>query len=228
MNKYENLNIHDYEDKYELADLMYTLVGKMDDESEYGSVAVYGKSEFIWDMFEIFAYEYDAKIGALDIDRYYFDDCYGAEYCLRIFDDEMMIVEPARMDSGELHYIDDIAFIYQEDCEQDMIDEALDDKAVVILFGFEDDEDEDDCDGCCEFCNRFEDKHGVKAVDKEEKKPETATTISYKINGREVDKETYIKAVEKMDEEFIDVFYDALIAKCEIMDKFNDLLSRFW
>ena len=227
MNKYEKLTIHDYEDIYELADLMNIIPKGIDDESDYGSVAVYGKSEFIWEMFEILAYEYDVKIGAVDINRFHLDDCYGAEYSLRIFDDGMMVVEPARNKDGELYCINDIAFIYQEDCEQDLINRALEDEAIVTLFGFE-----ECCGECCHECDC-----GLHKCDTDKSAVSSASTtptVSYKVNGKECSKEEYekkrneiIKDIDKFEDEFLDMFENAIRTKARIMDDFDRLL-RLW
>ena len=228
MNKYENLIIHDYEDIYELADLMNTIADSIDDESDYGSVAVYGKSEFIWEMFEILAYEYDVKIGAVDINRFHLDDCYGKEYCLRIFDDGMMVIEPARNEDGELYHIDDIAFIYQEDCEQDLINRALEDEACVTLFGFD-----EGCGECCHECDC-----DLHKCDTDKSAVSSASTTSekscYMVNGKECSKEEYekkrneiIKDIDKFEDEFLNVFSNAIKTKARIMDDFDRLL-RLW
>lgn len=223
------MNIHDYEDKYELADLMCTISKGMDNESTYGSVAVFGKSEFIWEMFEILAYEYEVKIGAVDINRDYFNDYYDAEYCLRIFDDKMMIVEPARNEDCVPYHIDDIVFFYQEDCKQDLIDCALKDDAIVTLFGFED----ECCGECCQKCDCGlhecdTDKSAVSSV------PTTSEKSCYIVNGKEVSKEEYekkrdeiIKDIDKFEDEFLDVFANAIRTKARIMDDFDRLL-RLW
>ena len=227
MNKYEKLIIHDYEDMHELADLMHTIVDSIDDESAYGSVAVYGKSEFIWKMFEILAYKYDVKIGALDINRFYFDDDYGAEYCLRIFDDGMMVIEPAKNEDGEFYCIDGIVFLYQEDCEQDLIDRALEDEACATLFGF------DECE-CCHECDCGLHKCDVAVEENKTTKPDT-TTATYLINNKPVSKDEFekeraelMKRFEKFDDDFTDMLQSSLLLQCSYRDRWNDILRLLW
>ena len=64
------------------------------------------------------------------------------------------------------------------DISQDIINYCVNEDKEVILFG-----QEDDCDGDCENCNC----HDVDT---------TTSFTSYEVNGKEVTKEEYDKAVE--------------------------------
>lgn len=97
------------------------------------------------------------------------------EYLVSVDDDGYITCVPIEdyvvLDNTDIFYID-----MDGDIKQDVIDYCVNEDKEVILFG-----QEDDCDGDCENCNC----HDV-----------STTTTSYEVNGKEVTKEEYDKAVE--------------------------------
>ena len=98
------------------------------------------------------------------------------EYLVSVDDDGVITVIPIEdfgvLDKTDIFYID-----MDGDIEQAIIDYCVNEDKEVILFG-----QEENCDGDCENCNC----HDVA---------DTSST-SYKVNGKEVTKEEYDKAVE--------------------------------
>lgn len=98
------------------------------------------------------------------------------EYLVSVDDDGVITVVPIEdfgvLDKTDIFYID-----MDGDIEQNIIDYCVNEDKEVILFG-----QEDECDGECEKCNC----HDMA----------TTTSTSYEVNGKEVTKEEYDKAVE--------------------------------
>lgn len=99
------------------------------------------------------------------------------EYLVSVDDDGYITCVPIEdfvvLDKTDIIYID-----MDGDIEQNIIDYCVNEDKEVILFG-----QEDDCDGDCENCNC----HDVAT---------TTSSTSYEVNGKEVTKEEYDKAVE--------------------------------
>lgn len=98
------------------------------------------------------------------------------EYLVSVDDNGVITVVPIEdfgvLDKTDIFYID-----MDGDIEQNIIDYCVNEDKEVVLFG-----QEDNCDGDCKNCNR----HDVA----------TTSSASYKVNGKEVTKEEYDKAVE--------------------------------
>ena len=98
------------------------------------------------------------------------------EYLVSVDDNGVITVVPIEdfgvLDKTDIFYID-----MDGDIEQNIIDYCVNEDKEVILFG-----QEDNCDGDCKNCNC----HDVA----------TTSSASYKVNGKEVTKEEYDKAVE--------------------------------
>lgn len=99
------------------------------------------------------------------------------EYLVSVDDDGYITCVPIEdfgvIDKTDIFYID-----MDGDISQDIINYCVNEDKEVILFG-----QEDDCDGDCENCNC----HDVDT---------TTSFTSYEVNGKEVTKEEYDKAVE--------------------------------
>lgn len=100
------------------------------------------------------------------------------EYLVSVDDNCVITVVPIEyfgvLDKTDIFYID-----MDGDISQDIINYCVNEDKEVILFG-----QEDDCDGDCENCNC----HDVSTT--------TSSSTSYEVNGKEVTKEEYDKAVE--------------------------------
>ena len=49
-----------------------------------------------------------------------------------------------------------------------------------------------------------------------------SSASSYKVNGKSVDRETYEKAIEDIEEKYLDGIRDMLLRYCEIQDEMNE------
>lgn len=98
------------------------------------------------------------------------------EYLVSVDDNCVITVVPIEdfgvLDKTDIFYID-----MDGDIEQNIIDYCVNEDKEVILFG-----QKDECDGECENCNC----HDMA----------TTSSTSYEVNGKEVTKEEYDKAVE--------------------------------
>lgn len=191
---YKDLIIRDYKDEFVLIENFIREVSKLKDSDTYDNVSIYGKSEFIYDIFKILVTDYDFEIGALAFNRDYFDEEYGCEYCLRVFDDMLLVIEKAYDSDFDAYAIDGVVFMNQDDCSQILIDNALSNDSKVILFGIgESDNDCDiDCCDCCDCC-------GNGVCEKTKDDAATTSTVSYSVNGKSVSKEEYENKMAEFD-----------------------------
>ena len=124
------------------------------------------------------------------------------EYLVSVDDNGVITVVPIEdfgvLDKTDVFYID-----MDGDIKQDIIDYCINEDKEVILFG-----QENNCDGDCENC----DCHDV----------DTTSSASYKVNGKSVDKETYEKAIEDIEEKYLEGIRDMLLRYCEIQDEMNE------
>ena len=125
------------------------------------------------------------------------------EYLVSVDDGGVITVVPIEdfgvLDKTDIFYID-----MDGDISQDIIDYCVNEDKEVILFG-----QEDNCDGDCENC----DCHDIAT---------TTSSASYKVNGKSVDKETYEKTIEDIEERYLDGIRDMLLRYCEIQDEMNE------
>ena len=158
-------------------------------------------------------------------------DSEDAEYMISVDDDGYMVVQPVEYYDDK--YFNDIeyAFVDMDGCvEQITIDNLLDRNVELVLFGY----DECDCDECDDSEEEGFTVNG-KLATKEEfdkyvsqfKNGEKPTTTSsaksvYKVNGKEVDKDTYESALADIEDKYLDNVRDMLLGYCEIMDEMNE------
>lgn len=126
------------------------------------------------------------------------------EYLVSVDDNGVITVVPIEdfgvLDKTDIFYID-----MDGDILQDIIDYCVNEDKEVILFG-----QEDNCDGDCKKCDCHDN---------------TTTSTSYEVNGKSVDKETYEKAIEdieNIEEKYLDGVRDMLLRYCEIQDEMNE------
>lgn len=126
------------------------------------------------------------------------------EYLVSVDDNGCITVVPIEdfgvLDKTDIFYID-----MDGDIEQNIIDYCVNEDKEVILFG-----QEDNYDGDCENCPAHD---------------ETTTSTSYEVDRKSVDKETYEKAIEdieNIEEKYLDGVRDMLLRYCEIQDEMNE------
>ena len=148
-NKYKKLEIADYTNLDEFM-MCFTKSAEVISNSEVKDcISLYASADTISSALQILLNDYDyniSNIGYIDLARFYYNDEYDAEYCLRITDEGHICIEKARNGDTFEPYnsYNEVAYFYQEECGQDLIDNCINIAGnTAILFGF-DEECEDD------------------------------------------------------------------------------------
>ena len=162
-------------------------------------------------------------------------DSEDVEYMISVDDDGYMVVQPVEYYDDKYFNGIEYAFVDMDGCvEQMTIDALLNRDVEIVLFGYEDECDCDECDGCEEGftvngkpVSKEEFDNYVSQFKHDEKPVATSNTKStYKINGKEVSKEEFDKKYEEFEEMYLDNIRDMLLNYCEFMDSVNDWRSR--
>lgn len=143
-------------------------------------------------------------------------DSEDAEYMISVDDDGYMVVQPVEYYDDKYFNGIEYAFVDMDGCvEQITIDNLLNRDVKIVLFGID---DECSCDECECACKKYE-------------KP-TATSITtsakYRVNGKEVDKETYEKALNELDEKYLDNVQDMLLNYFDFVSEMNQWRRLLW
>lgn len=170
-NKYEDIQMIDLEDKVD--DIVEIYINRLYNTDKTVGVIVNKEiAEYILD--NLIRLD-ETSIKEIDLVDYMNID----EYLVSVDDGGVITVVPIEdfgiLDKTDIFYID-----MDGDIKQNIIDYCVNEDKEVILFG-----QEDDCDGDCENCNC----HDVSTTT-------TTSSTSYEVNGKEVTKEEYDKAVE--------------------------------
>lgn len=195
-NKYEDIQMIDLEDKVD--DIISIYINRLYHTDKTVGVIVNKEiAEYILDSLIRLD---ETSIKEIDLVDYMNID----EYLVSVDDCGVITVVPIEdfgvLDKTDVFYID-----MDGDIKQDIIDYCVNEDKEVILFG-----QEDDCDGDC----KNYDYHD-----------ETTTSTSYEVNRKAVDKETYEKAIEDIEdieEKYLDGVRDMLLRYCEIQDEMNE------
>lgn len=167
-NKYENIQMIDLEDKVD--DIISIYINRLYHTDK--TVGVIVNKEIAEYILDILTRLDETSIKEIDLIDYMNID----EYLVSVDDNGVITVVPIEdfgvLDKTDIFYID-----MDGDIEQNIIDYCVNEDKEVVLFG-----QEDNCDGDCKNCNC----HDVA----------TTSSASYKVNGKEVTKEEYDKAVE--------------------------------
>ena len=152
--------------------------------------------------------------------------------------DGMIFIEEARSRYGTLVSLKgcSLSYVYDEFSKRD-VDCLTSEGESVLVFGFDDGVLDD------EYGYEINGVHTTKEVfdkyvntyvnpKKDEEKKElsssdTESSVTYHVNGEQVDKETYEKAIEDIEDAYLDNVRDMLLGYCEIMDEVNEWRSRF-
>lgn len=112
---------------------------------KYESIEIYAKAELIEELIGVLhglvIDENEIKFGMITFDGQ--GDDYCGEYCLSIDDTFRLWCEPAyRLDeeTGEYILFDSeatLAYVFQEDCEQNLIEKLEENDVPTLLFGFD-------------------------------------------------------------------------------------------
>ena len=226
MNKYEKMEIVSFDDIEDVYDTIGIELMQLENKEDY--IAVYGKVDLIKELFTTMisdGYEFGyADFDTLDEMRK------DMIYMMFIRGNCVISVEPAYNNNGVVMGHDaKVALFYMDDCKQDAIDYCVNRDMEVTLFDF------GECDDC-EECLTINGKPATKeefdkyvSQFKHDEKPTTtnSSTTTYRVNGKEVDKETYEKALNELDEKYLDNVQDMLLNYFDFVSEMNDWRSRF-
>lgn len=137
-------------------------------------------------------------------------DSEDAEYMISVDDDGYMVVQPIEYYDDKYFEAIEYAFVDMDGCvEQITIDNLLDRNVEIVLFGYEDECSRDVCDCAC----------------KKDEKPDTsfATTSksTYKVNGKECSKETYVEALRTIEDMYAKNVKEALSGYSDLINEMH-------
>ena len=198
-------------------------------EKNIVDILTFDEIEYIVDIFIDKVYHTDKTVALITnkelveyaMDELLNDDCItvkrvdleledeDTEYMISVDDNGYMVVQPVEYYDDKYFNGIEYAFVDMDGIiSQVTIDALLDRNVPVVLFGYDD--EECDCDECeCACCK--------------DEKPTTTSTSSttYKVNGKEVDKETYKKALNELDEKYLDNVQDMLLNYFDFVSEMN-------
>ena len=217
----------EFEDIYDLAEIMDSYVTSNVSEHEYPIISAYVDYKLAKSLVEILI-SMGNSIGAiLELEDYEMSH-YDKEYCIYLTEDGITC-EKTFNDGSYYNGGGDISYVH-EDCNSKLLSHI--DSKAIYEFGIDED---DECD--CDECDDCEEEFTVngKPVSKEEfdnyvsqfkhdEKPVTTSTTksTYKINGKEVDKDTYEKALNELDEKYLDNVQDMLLNYFDFVSEMNE------
>lgn len=165
MNKYANMEIIGLEDITDIYDSIGLSLMELEDEKDY--IAVYGKRDLICELFEMMITDgYSFRYADCDFMDEMLKD---TVYMMFVRQDCGVSIEPAYCSKGTPTMHDaKTAFIFMDDCKQDVIDYCVKSDKNVVLFDYEDDCNCDQCQCACtdkdtddsESTHISRDKHG--------------------------------------------------------------------
>lgn len=196
----------EFEDIYDLAEIMDSYIMNNVSEHEYPIISAYVDYKLAKSLVEILI-SMGNSIGAiLELEDYEMSH-YDKEYCVYLTEDGITC-EKIFNDGSYYNGGGDISYVH-EDCNSKLLSHI--DSKTVYEFGI----DEDDCECDCSEC-----------ACKNNEKPTTTSKESYFINGKSVDKSEFDKKYEEFEEKYMDNIRDMMLNYCEFMDSVNDWRSR--
>ena len=222
------MNRLDFDCPFDLADTITALLGDINDD--YPVISVYGMYDVIKDILEDLiasGVSIANEIELQDYDVAYYDK----EFVLYLTVNGIN-VEKIWHDDTYYYGSADISFIH-EDCNSKLIKYV--DSKTIYEFGYDEDEDECDCDECDDSEDDGYTVNGNPATKEEfdkyvsqfkyDEKPATTSKESYFINGKSVDKSEFDKKYEEFENKYMDNIRDMLLRYCDLMDTFNEFLK---
>lgn len=213
----KNLYFDDFED---LACVIADTYDTLDyDEEDVAIIAKYEEARQI--IKELLCLGYD--INSLEIHDELWEN-YDAEYVISLYDNSIWC-EPMLRENGYLE--EDAPVIYVLDnCSSKVIPHC---KGKTVYEVTVDDDFEDEgwtVNG--KHATKEEFDAYVSQFKKSDEKPATTHTTTYKVNGENVDKETYEKVLNELDEKYLDNVQDMLLSYLDFVDEINQLRRFIW
>lgn len=137
-------------------------------------------------------------------------DNYDGEYVVTLSCDGIW-VEPAKRED-RYYTVEGLTIFVMDSCSHKILPHL--ESNLIYEVNIDDEEDfcklHDDCDLDCDRC----DCHGCE--------PHKEESVSYKVNGKPVDKNEFMEAIDKMDNEYMDNIRDMLLRYNKLQDKMNE------
>lgn len=190
----KTLHFEDYED---FACAVSDSYDRVKSNDEYNSVDVVAKYE---DAKEIIRELVGIGYGIASINGFGDPewDGYDDAFIISLLEDEIWC-KPVKRENGYIFVEADVVYIF-DDCNSKIIPKIEADEIYEVEIG--------DFDYDCKNCEY----HDV----------DTTSSATYEVNGKYVDKETYEKAIEDIEEKYLDGIRDMLLRYCEIQDEMNE------
>ena len=202
------MNRLDFDCPFDLVDTITALLGDINDD--YPVISVYGMYDVIKDILEDLiasGVSIANEIELQDYDVAYYDK----EFVLYLTVNGIN-VEKIWHDDTYYYGSADISFIH-EDCNSKLLSYV--DSKTIYEFGYDgdecDDEDECSCDEC--ECTCKKDKNPTTTI---------ASKSTYSVNGKKVDKDTYEKTLNELDEKYLNNVQDMLLNYFDFVSEMNE------
>ena len=202
------MNRLDFDCPFDLVDTITALLGDINDD--YPVISVYGMYDVIKDILEDLiasGVSIANEIELQDYDVAYYDK----EFVLYLTVNGIN-VEKIWHDDTYYYGSADISFIH-EDCNSKLLSYV--DSKTIYEFGYDgdecDDEDECSCDEC--ECTCKKDKNPTTTI---------ASKSTYSVNGKKVDKDTYEKILNELDEKYLNNVQDMLLNYFDFVSEMNE------
>ena len=222
----ERLEFLTYEDfACEIAD-KFDAVSAVDDCNDVAVIAKYAEIKEIFKELVCIGYDIcDVELEFPDMDEY------NDEYVLALSVSGIWI-EKFKREHGYLDDISTITYIL-DNCSSKAISHCLGKKVYEVGVG-SDDEKDYEINGVKttkEVFDKYVDTYVNPKKDEEKKElssSDTEASVTYHVNGEQVDKETYEKAIADIEDTYLDNIRDMLLGYCEVMDRVNEFYKLLW
>ena len=216
----KNLYFEDFEDlACDIADTYDALDGE-----DFEDVAIIAKYEEARQIIkELLCLGYD--IHSLEIHDYLWEN-YDAEFIISLYDNKLWC-EPMLRKNGYIKEEAPVIYVL-DNCSSKVIPYCKGKNVYEVTVG----DDEcgcDECDECEEEGFTINGKPATKeefdkyvSQFKHDEKPATTSTTIYRVNGKEVDKDTYEKALNELDEKYLDNVQDMLLNYFDFVSEMNE------
>lgn len=139
------------------------------------------------------------------------------EYMISIDSDGNLVVQPVvEYDDKYFVAMDHVYISMDGDVVQTTIDNCLKRDIDVVLFGYDDEIDEDNTKCVCKDCEKND-------------CPSTTSTVKteYRVNGKAIDKDTYEKELSQIKDKYLDNMKDILLSYTEFINEMNEWRNLF-
>ena len=195
----KNLYFDDFEDlACDIADTYDAL--DYDEEEDVAIIAKYEEARQI--IKELLCLGYDLHSVEIHDDLW---ENYDSEYVVSLYENEVWC-EPMLRENGYIEEYAPVIYVL-DNCSSKVIPYCKGKIVYEVSVG----DDECDCDECECAC-------------KNDEKPTTTSSAAksvYKINGKEVDKDTYEKALNELDDKYLDNVQDMLLNYFDFVSEMN-------